>query len=862
MEIRFMQRDILDYNAAFEAGPELVGGKAWTVSRLARYGFQVPPGFVLSTAVYEKFLLHAGIDVQSFQGRSIKTSLASLHKASALNIAIANTPFHDSLNVLILKELSAHQLKGPLAIRSSAVGEDGEVHAQAGIYETRLHVQGIEAIGQAVRRIWASLWTPAALAYHERKGIGEIPSCAVLFNQMVPIPSRSAFAAGVAFTCDPVTGQRDVVVLNATSGWADKLVDGSVNAEQWRIDLRERPLQAIREVALPDGNVLLPGQALALAKIAQRILWALGDGQNPVDIEWVISGEDIWITQARPITRCQANRLPGEQHLPRVWSNANIVESMPGVLRTISWEIVKLNLDQILYAPHRLGGYDLPAGLEPARRFNGRIMVDQTQFQYVNHDAFAIPPAEYNHMLGGHQGQIECDHWPALTMGKRLMCMLRRMRLIRRARVYQKDFTVQSGKSREWLKAHAHKNWRIVDNSGLASALRHLIDMLIKFGHHYALTNINGDNALLERFLAKAFKADSQALAAGLMAGAGEILSAEQSFRIDALARTALQSPAAKNFLLTAPKGSLWQALPEDDPFRVEFGAFLADFGHRCVYESEIANPRWEEKPDYIIEQVRSLVMSGMGQPPIIKAAQIQARSKARLMQLSFFKRRTAFKLLRRARAAAVRREAGKSTIICHVLPLRAILLEIGRRLVLSGHIEQVDDVFDLTSTDILAYLDGTWSGQGADTLIADRKFKRSAWMNQTVPHVIVEDTYGDGVRISKSEDRNSKAGLPGIAASPGVAEGRVRIIHHPDEAGHLHHGDILVAPAIDAGWTPLFLKAGAVIAEVGGYLSHGAIVAREFGLPAVFNIPGLLTNLEDDQMVRVDGNRGEIIRL
>lgn len=206
--------------------------------------------------------------------------------------------------------------------------------------------------------------------------------------------------------------------------------------------------------------------------------------------------------------------------------------------------------------------------------------------------------------------------------------------------------------------------------------------------------------------------------------------------------------------------------------------------------------------------------------------------------------------------------------------PLRKIALEIGRRMVEADVLDEQTDIFFLTWSDLLAYLQEQWDGRGARALVADRRAQRNRWLAETPPDSFICDAQGRPAELPSATEnewkptayhirgqanRNARE-LHGVAASPGQARGQARIIRHPSEGCLLQAGEVLVAPSTDPGWTPLFLRACAVAMETGGYLSHGAIVAREFGLPAVVNIPGLLEAVQDGQLVTVDGDRGCIL--
>lgn len=395
------------------------------------------------------------------------------------------------------------------------------------------------------------------------------------------------------------------------------------------------------------------------------------------------------------------------------------------------------------------------------------------------------------------------------------------------------------------------------------------------FGYRFQLANLGGVwTDYLTQTLERARPDQAQALSAGLMAGSRAVESAEQGYRLYEVAIAATQDPDARRCLAEqAPDSRGWRRLPDHSSFRQALTAFLTEFGHRGVYEFELANPRWNENPAYLLECIGVLLAQEKLAVPYELAREKRQAAEAEVARLPLRLRPFVFWLARQARQAGAAREAGKSTLIALLEPLRAIAREIGRRMAADGLLQEQEDVFFLTWPDLIAFLRGEWAGQGAAVLAADRKEQRDAWFTSTPADVFICDAEGRpaalpetfGKEIAVSEERpdtasnHSDALLRGIAASPGQVSGRARIIRHPDEGRRLQAGEILVAPSTDPGWTPLFLRASAVVMETGGYLSHGAIVAREFGLPAVINIPGLLERVEDGAWLTVDGSRGRV---
>src|ERR1017187_962439 len=346
----------LSWQEAYQAGTAVCGGKGYNLARLARYGFRVPRGFVLPAG----------------------------SPASQIRQGLERSGLGDA----------------KVAVRSSATGEDSVRASFAGIHRSFLNVSGAEAVEAAAQGCIESLDTPQAVAYRRRMGFAdEEVRCAVVVCEMV-----DALCAGVAFSCDPATGRRDLILIDAAEGLGEAVVSGRVNPERmiWRNQ---------------DG-VLLPQAGSAacawlpapieeqLAHLVQRVHWALGEGADPQDIEWAYDGEHLWLLQARPVTRLPRAGWPQTAAMPRYWSTANIKDSLPDVLCELSWSVLSDIVGSSAYAAQKAVGYQMPPGLEVMRRFQGRAFFDLTAMQWAFYDAFGVLPAEVVKVLGGHEPQI------------------------------------------------------------------------------------------------------------------------------------------------------------------------------------------------------------------------------------------------------------------------------------------------------------------------------------------------------------------------------------------------------------------------------------------------------------------------
>ena len=866
---------ILDWQQAAAAGASLVGGKGWNLGRLQRYGFPVPAGGVIAASVYEQFISAALLADQTAalaQVNAEATLQASVgDELARLQQTIEATPLPAPTVEAIQKFLACPMLNGvPLAVRSSATAEDSQAASFAGIHSSFLNVRGTDEVLRAVTGCYASLWTAQALAYRRRLNFADREvACAVVICAMVQGPDGGPpQSAGVAFSCDPRTGQRNRLTISAVSGLGEALVSGHVNPEEIAVLLKRGYLHIIeRKGGMP--ATLTEEQVLELARLVLRVHWSLGEGQVPQDVEWAFDGRRFWLVQARPVTRLPRPTCPAVAHLPVIWSNANLKDILPGAHRTLGWNLINTTVRNIAWASLEAVGYPVPLGMESTRRFAGRAYFDLTALQWAFYDAFGMLPSETNRGLGGHQPEIPLPSGSPFRGWRGCGRFGNRLRLLRKLLGLPRRLPLAIERLQAAVRQAKSGCLADLPEAELLPSIYHLRDELLAYSDTYQFSIVNASVwvGALEGVLRRVAPERAQSLTAGLMGGSGQMTSAEHGSRVLDLVESARHDPAARAYLEQAPRDpNGWQELPAESPFRAAVAHYLEQFGHRSVYEMVLENPRWNEDPSYLLEQVRLLLAIGSG--PDVRRSAEGARHKAEheLTRLSFWARPVVRRLAARARQAVVLREEGKSALVSLMEPTRYLFLEVGRRLTAAGALQTPTDLFHLSWPDVESYLRGEWTGAGARPLVEDRKAVFAQWLTQSPPDVLILDAEGQPAALpvtavsAKTTDsvaaRDGRQ-LAGIGVSTGRVTGIARVIRHPSESGHLGSQEILVAPSTDPGWTPLFLRASAIVMEVGGYLSHGAIVAREYGLPAVVNIPGLLDAVRDGQRITVDGELG-----
>lgn len=868
-------RWLLDWPQAAAAGVAICGGKGWNLGRLARYGFAVPAGGVLVADAYRSVFAQCvtAVEAEELQqlDREALARPATAERLAALQQRLLHAPMPSALEEDLAAFLEHHALIDvSLAIRSSATGEDGEQHSFAGIHASRLGVTGPVDVMDAVRHCYASLWSVRAVAYRRHAGIADADvACAVVICRLiVAAGAPEPAAAGVMFTCDPVGGRRDRLHIDAVAGLADQLVTGMQAAEQTIIG---GGLEGQRIVSRtrPDGALAVPfddGQWLELARWGARIHWALGDGDRPQDIEWAYDGMRFWFVQARPVTRLPHHTFDALHDSAVIWSNANLKEVVAGVPSALSWSLIEDAVRDMLFTPVAAAGYPVPRGMPTLRRWQGRAYFDLSALQWAYYDAFGYLPGQLNRELGGRQPEIDVPSTEPLRGREGLRRVARQLRMMRRLRGVRERVDAAYGDALARLRSLRVRRLDLLTDSELRDLLREWQTYgatqvrLFQFANSAAGLWLHLCRTLLLRLRGD----DGEVTLGLLLAGSGGMPSADAVTELATLADVADADPGARTFLAALPATDpvpSWSTLPASSPFRVAFSAYLDRHGHRALNETELAEPRVHETPGRLLREIARLNTATRAKP----TANAQARrreAEQRIAALPVWSRPVVRWLARRARAGMACRETGKSLTIVVLEPLRLLALEIGRRMQRAGRLSNAQRVFALTFADIDALLSGTWDGEGADALSADREAQRRDWLTQAIDDVIVEGGVG-GVRAAASASPGpvavSAPALSGIGVSPGSVSAPARLLRDFADGARLGDGEIMVVATTDPGWMPLFLRAGGVVTEIGGYLSHGAIVARELGIPAVVNVESALQRLQDGDLVRLDGSRGSV---
>jgi pyruvate,water dikinase len=873
---------LVDFSDIDSSMINAVGGKALNLGIMSSGNLPVPGGFCVTTEAYRLVVANRLDDLMGkLADATDGSAVAAAAEEARRRVLAIEVP--DELRTAITDRYGALGEDEPVAVRSSATAEDLAYASFAGQQDSYLNVIGSAALLDAVRQCWASLWTDRAISYRNANDIDHRSvALAVVVQRMI-----DAAAAGVMFTANPITGSRNETVIDANPGLGEAVVSGAVNPDHFvvnsvddrivtrrlgdkRVMITSRPGGGTAHQELADASseaCLDDAQVLQLVDLGQEVQREYG---APQDTEWALDSVGrFWLTQARPITTLYP--------LPRT--------HRPG-LRVLFC----FTLAQGLTRPIT------PMGIAAFRLIGSSVA---STIGIPVPQPLAGPPAMH-------------------AIGQRLFLDITnvlRNRIGRRAIIA--IFGVMEARASAVLKTLAQRpEFSIIDAPGHA-VLRHIAGALLRneVPVRAALALANPEwayrgIAATERRLRRALTPPVDATAAQRLDFVEQQLGylfllvprtvayAASGFLMLGASRRLLRDVARPGELQEVMRGlphnvttemdlKLWElttqirsdeaslqvftnlAVPDllqryrdrALPPLAQRGlqGFLRRFGHRAVAEIDLGLPRWSEDPSHVLGVISNYLRLGDGDPdPVLqfRAGEAKAESMvssltARAAERSRLRARLAGWTLRRVRQLAGLRESPKFLLIVALAAMREQLKEVGHHLSAAKTIEQVDDVFFLDLGDARRGL----AGEDLRALVEERREAYEQELRRRhIPRLLLSD--GTEPEAAAAVGARADGALAGSPASAGTVTGRARVVLNPVGA-HLEPGEILVAPSTDPGWTPLFLTAAGLVMEMGGTVSHGAVVAREYGIPAVVGVPEATHKIQTGQLITVDGASG-----
>ncbi|HEX5813345.1 MAG TPA: PEP/pyruvate-binding domain-containing protein, partial [Pseudonocardia sp.] len=789
----------------------------------------------------------------------------------------------------------------PVAVRSSATAEDLPTASFAGQQDTYLNVVGVDALLDAVRRCWASLWTDRAVAYRADIGIDDAEvRLAVVVQRMV-----AAQVAGVLFTADPVSGRRTRAVLDASPGLGEAVVSGMVNPDHLAVedgrvvDLRLGD-KAVAVRALPGGGTervelratqdtgadgpaacVTDAQAVAVTALGRRVEAHFG---VPQDIEWALDAAGtIWLTQARPITSLYPVP-PSRDSALRAFVCASLAQGLTRPITPMglaAFGVIGGSLARLfdLPGPHTTD----PVAPPPAfAAVGGRVFVDVTAVlrnplgRAVATRVLGIMEARTGVVLR----ELSTDPAFAPVPQGRRRALRRIVPVLVHLRVpliVAQAIVSPTAARRRVTRIGARAAAVPASPPGAAptervdratEALATAVEVFPRSAPAFAA-------GFLMRAVARRLAGadlDDVTMDAVLRALPYNVTT-EMDLQLWALAQQVRADPASAAELGAADADPDLGALASrfhagDLPAVLQDGlaAFLRRYGHRAVAEIDLGMPRWSEQPEHVLGVLANylrLSTTGDGDPDAAPDARFAAGQRvaeqaivdvvARVGRRSRWRARAVGFALGRVRALVGLREAPKDHLVRLIALARAELAAVGVELAARGLLDAPDDVFFCDLRDVRAAVAGT--DQRARGAARREEYAREL-RRRHVPRVLLSD--GTEPEALARADVPDDGALVGTPASAGTVTATARVVLDPVGA-RLEPGEVLVAPSTDPGWTPLFLTAGALVMEMGGANSHGAVVAREYGIPAVVGVPDATTRITTGARLTVDGAAGRV---
>ncbi|MGC1378772.1 MAG: PEP/pyruvate-binding domain-containing protein [Anaerolineales bacterium] len=887
---------------------EIAGGKGMNLVRLARAGFPVPRGFIVPTEAYRAFVdanQLTGVIAASIAGLAageagpLETASAKIRAAFAGGKIPAETDQAVCAAYSLLRRQSMDDQRSTIsrplsavsvAVRSSATAEDLPDLSFAGQQDTYLNVIGVEALLKAVIGCWSSLWTARAIGYRLRNRIAhEDAALAVVVQEMV-----QSDVSGVLFSANPLTGLRSETVIDATLGLGEALVSGQVQPDHYVVDTVSGRIvsktlgqKKISTRGKKGGGVeTVPENAAARQALSDdgiRQLAALGQQVQkeygfPQDIEWAFSVGQLYLLQARAITSLFP--VPEETLDPlKIWISFGAVQGLVGPLTPLGQDTIC----HVVAGAGSLFGVKTPYdeldvfGLAGERIW---IKISDVMRSPIGNRVFGAFLGFVEPSVGQILKTLAADPRLGAGQGKLKFITLRHLagffgpiaahmavNMLRPAKARAAfNADIESYLNAAQIAPAAERFGRLANVTAfiedrVANALPFLLPKFIPvLGPSMAALNLLNEIA----------GEQNRGLALEVTRGLPHNVTTQMDLALWATA-SAIRADAASAGVFresdapTLARRYLDGNLPSAAQHAVS--GFLDEYGMRGVGEIDFGQPRWREEPAAVMHTLQSYlqidpsvapdVMFAKGEQAALAAIEKLA-AEARKQPGGWFKEKLARGAARRIRTLMGARESPKFFAIRVMGIARKALLEVGAEFVAAGSIDDPQDLSFLTLSDLTALARN--EPRDWKLLIAARRaaFERELRRKQA-PRVLVSD--GRAFYEGMGAETDSADAISGSPVSPGVVEGIVHVVFDPNTT-QLAPGEIMVCPGTDPAWTPLFMTAGGLITEVGGMMTHGSVVAREYGIPAVVGVDHATQRLKDGQRIKLDGTTGKIVVL
>jgi phosphoenolpyruvate synthase/pyruvate phosphate dikinase len=856
---------VLDFQEIDQAQVAVVGGKGSLLGELSRIeGIRVPPGFCVTTDAFRRILAEApSIDDRLDRLARLKPDDREAIRALSAEIrrALEGTAIPKDLGSAITRPLARLGEQAAYAVRSSATAEDLPTASFAGQHDTYLNVVGSAAILQHVSRCWASLFTERAVTYRLRHGFDHRKV------QMAVVVQRMVFpqAAGILFTADPVTSNRKVASVEASFGLGEAPVSGLVDPDVYRVRdgevvakavatkqlaIHASPASGTQEQAIEperqEQPALTDAQVVRLAQLGRRIEAHFG---RPQDIEWCLVDDGFQIVQSRPITTLFPIPAAGDRE-NHVYVSVGHQQMMTDPMKPLGLSLFQLTALPRMYeaggrlfvdVAERLASPASRAGLLEALGKSDPLIGDALQtilergdfIPTLPDDGPGGPPA------GGAPAPIETDPAIVAELIERNQASIAALK---------RDIRTKSGTVLlDFILADIQELKRL-----LFDPRSHQVIMAVMEATWWL-------NEQLQAWLGEKNAADT------LTQSAPGNVTSEMGLALLEVADVIRPYPEVVAFLEHVEDEDFLDQLAElagGPEARDAIRAYLDRFGMRCVGEIDITRPRWREHPSTLVPLLVGNIRNfepGAGQRRFEQGQQEAWEKEQKLLERlralpgGERKAEEAKRMIDRVRTFIGYREYPKYGIVSRYFVYKQALLEEAERLVQANVLAEKEDIFYLRFQELG---DIVRTNEVDDQLIFERKHAFRSYQALTPPRVLTSE--GEVIAGAYRRYDVPTGALIGLPVSGGTIEGRARVILDMTEAD-LEAGDILVTAYTDPSWSPLFVAINGLVTEVGGLMTHGAVIAREYGLPAVVGVEQATRLIRDGQLIRVHGTDGYV---
>ncbi|SFG09495.1 pyruvate, water dikinase [Desulfotomaculum arcticum] len=876
-----MKKYVYDFSEIDRSSLAGVGGKGANLGELCHVpGIAVPGGFCVATKAYRDFVN------TSAEFAALLKSLALINAESPEELKTAGQRMRAHLENLdipapILQEIiRAWRKTGSqhaYAIRSSATAEDLPGASFAGQQDTFLNIEGEQNILDSVRKCWASLFTDRAIVYRQKNGFEHDQVLLAVVVQRMVFPEVS----GIMFTADPVTGNRKIVSIDASFGLGEALVSGIVSADlyQMKSDKLLKKQIARKETAIyarPEGGTvrveiqserqtapaLSDEQAVRLARMGRSIEEHFG---SPQDIEWCLAGNEIFIVQSRPVTTLYPVP-PVHDNKLHLFASFGHAQMMTEAMKPLGISVLRTAVPFSKSSPRAESGLLLEAG--------GRLFLDTTQLLEYPQLRKRLPEILFNvdELLGRTMQEFirREDFREAAPPGKKVKFALVKKAFptafaILRNILYRENYRAIDEMNRFITEKVNENRAKLQEVSGADRIMQIQERLSVMLPMVFAAVGQYMGAAIITykliEGLSKKWLGDAVELGSISKSPPGNVTT-EMGLALGDVADVVRNHPAVIEYLKQANDATFWEglkAVPGGEDVLPVCLSFFERYGMRGTGEIDITRPRWREVPTQLVPAILSHIKSvrpGQHRLEFLAGRQeaelAAARLVARLRQTprGGFKARRMQRLIKVHRSLIGIREHPKYFIVQNLDLVKQIILQEAGKLVAVGILKNPQEIFWFSLPEIKEII----ATQRVDRrVITKRQEKFRHDEKLTPPRAITSE--GEIITV-KPGAQVPPGALAGSPVSAGTVEGRARVILKLEEA-KMDQGDILVAPYTDPAWTPLFPLAAGLVTEVGGLMTHGAVVAREYGIPAVVGVDNATRNIKDGQKIRVDGTRG-----